>query len=210
MIRETICCPMSRSFSSSGRIVAGNSTKPGEFPWMVAGIDKYEMDGPMCVGSLITPVHVLTAAHCLSYSMEEVPSYIRVRVGEHDFDTVMESEHRDFRVKSVKVHPGFANAWDGNELYMYNDLAVVEIDVPCMEELKIVRLPDKATDFRNRSATVIGWGIRDPDKPYQPPILQTVTAGIYPHEMCKSLHPAIKYTHLCATNNLNGENITCY
>ncbi|CAG0886415.1 unnamed protein product, partial [Darwinula stevensoni] len=142
--------------------------------------------------------------------MEELSSYIRFRVGEHDFDTVMESEHRDFRVKSVKVHPGFADARDGNELYMYNDLAVVEIDVPCMEDLKIVRLPDKATDFRNRSATVIGWGIRDPDEPYQPPILQTVTAGIYPHEMCKSLHPAIKYTHMCATDNLNGENITCY
>jgi secreted trypsin-like serine protease len=51
-----------RSFTGT-RIAGGTEAVPGEFPWTVA---LFKHGQHFCGGSLISPTHILTAAHCVA------------------------------------------------------------------------------------------------------------------------------------------------
>lgn len=52
---------------ASGRVIAGEDSKQGQWPWQVA-MQKYGRF--FCGGSLIAPEWVLTAAHCVQQTSE--------------------------------------------------------------------------------------------------------------------------------------------
>jgi secreted trypsin-like serine protease len=50
------------------KIIGGSVAAPGQFPWMVALVDpraRNAADGQFCGGTVIAPLVVLTAAHCV-------------------------------------------------------------------------------------------------------------------------------------------------
>ncbi|CAG0878824.1 unnamed protein product [Darwinula stevensoni] len=141
---------MRGNFSSSGRIVGGEDAKPGTYPWMAALLDKRFPRRPFCGGSLITPVHVLTAAHCVDEILKN-PKPFKVRIGEYDFDTDFETEHKDIPIGKVHVHPDYKET----DFAIHNDLAIIELDGSGMDGTWTACLPDVREDFRNREAIVI-------------------------------------------------------
>ncbi|CAG0901262.1 unnamed protein product, partial [Darwinula stevensoni] len=185
------------------RIVGGKNTRPGEYPWMAALLRRSSIKGPFCGGSLISPIHVLTAAHCVQRILQE-PHLFRVRIGEHDFESDFETEHKDFTIRRVDVHPDY----EESESVIYNDLAVLELNDPCMDEPRTVCLPDKPGDYQNHKAIVVGWGTSIFGGQYEP-ILQAVPVHIFPHEECQSLYDGIKNTHLCAGDHVDGGKDAC-
>ncbi|CAG0897243.1 unnamed protein product [Darwinula stevensoni] len=202
--RATICCPITGNLASSGRIAGGKDTKQGAYPWMAALLQKAFTRRPFCGGSLITPVHVLTAAHCVD-GIRLDPNSFQVRIGEHNFDSQSEKEHRDFPIRQVHVHPDYVET----EFVIYNDLAILELDSSCMDEPRTVCLPDEPADFRNREAVVIGWGVPHLGGEQQPPILQQVNVEVFPHEECYFMYGGITYDHICAGDPWSGGRDSC-
>merc|ERR1711983_386185 len=66
--------------ATNDRIVGGQETEQHEYPWQV-GLVSRNGRTPWCGGTLISPTHVLTAAHC---TVGEKPKRLRVLLGEHN------------------------------------------------------------------------------------------------------------------------------
>ncbi|CAG0899645.1 unnamed protein product, partial [Darwinula stevensoni] len=231
--RETICCGITGSIDYPGRIVGGDDTAPWEYPWMAALLQTPSSRRPFCGGSLISPVHVLTAAHCAKLILPD-PTSFRVRIGEHNFDRELETEYRNFRIERVHVHPKYTVT----DFALYNDLAILELNSSCMSNPRTVCLPHEPNDFRNHEAVVIGkgfhclsrafissslqvaehssrskqkcpgWGaLMEEGKPTH--TLQEVNVDVYPQEKCKESYHGITDTHLCAGIQENGGKDSC-
>lgn len=108
------------------RIVGGNNTYEGQYPWMAAiylhGNGRSEF---WCGGALVSPTHVVTAAHCTLDSKKRPfrPTQFTVRVGEWDLKD-QDTYSQEFRVIKVTAYPEFRpNGF-------YNDVAVFKLDQP--------------------------------------------------------------------------------
>lgn len=116
----------------------------GEYPWQVAILKKDPTESVyVCGGTLISPRHILTAAHCVkTYAARD----LRVRLGEWDVNHDVEFyPYIERDVANVHVHPEF---YAGT---LYNDIAILkinhEIDFQKNPHISPACLPDKRDDF---------------------------------------------------------------
>ena len=52
-----------KGLASLARIVGGEEADPYSIPWQVALVPRKEIT-PFCGGTIVTPYHIMTAAHC--------------------------------------------------------------------------------------------------------------------------------------------------
>ena len=96
-------------------IIGGESVlNPHEFPWMVGVRTK----SGKCGGSIITKNLVMTAAHCLFNSKNELDKDVSILFGHSDISSALIKRQR---VESILVHPQH-----GNKKY-YNDVALLRL-----------------------------------------------------------------------------------
>ena len=126
-----------RSSSRSGLLpsIAGVDPPPVVSPYIVGGHEVrahsapfiaslYLGDQHFCGGSLVTPRHVVTAAHCVApLSDFKIRTRLRVRLGKHDRTEDREPGEEVRRVVRVVKHPGFKPAPQ-----FWNDIAVLTLD----------------------------------------------------------------------------------
>ncbi|XP_011310151.1 chymotrypsin-1 [Fopius arisanus] len=135
--------------SRQRRIVGGESAIPGEFPYFASLRDIF---GHFCGGTIISPKHVLTAAHCVSKSG---PSRFHVASGLtwRDDSNAIISEVRTFQ-----IHPNYEAYTPSRGLR--NDVAVITLRNKLRLDgirLRAMRLPTK--DYVDRSTGIaIGLG----------------------------------------------------
>lgn len=151
----------------SDRIVGGQRTELGEFPWLA--LLKYRKlngaTGFHCGGSLINSRYVLTAAHCINSRQWDI---ISVRLGEHDVGNdgrdcdsqTCADPPLDVGVDKIKVHENYRIESRDN----HDDIALVRLnrDVEFTDFIQPICLPLSST-VRNRNlvgkkATAAGWG----------------------------------------------------
>ncbi|XP_058830006.1 inactive CLIP domain-containing serine protease A28-like [Topomyia yanbarensis] len=132
-----------------------------EFPWMAALLHNSELLGEkkqvyFCGGSLIHPLVVLTAAHCLQNFNE--PGELIVRLGE--WDTITENEplkHESLNVQKIITHESY------HKKKFHNDLALLILEERAKLNVHIrpICLPEPNESFDDVNCVTSGWGKKE-------------------------------------------------
>ncbi|XP_036148082.1 uncharacterized protein LOC118644183 [Monomorium pharaonis] len=127
----------------------------GEYPWQVAILKKDTTESVyVCGGTLISPRHIITAAHCVK---THAGRELRARLGEWDVNHDVEFyPYIERDIVSVFVHPEF---YAGT---LANDIAILkldhDVDFTKNPHISAACLPDKLDDFTGTRCWTTGWG----------------------------------------------------
>jgi len=172
-------------------VLGGERTGQGRLPFMVS-LSLPPANGKrfhFCGGSLISPLHVLTAAHCLDGSPFEV------RIGSNDL-SMMESNSEILAVKQTIIHPEF-------DMYtMANDIAIVVLASPSTKQPILlsgwVALDPLGADSRG---LVAGWGATNPEATRYPDAMNSASVPIVSLDQCFRLYgyTLVDTTKMCVS-----------
>lgn len=171
-----------------GRIVGGNATTIDKIPYQVS-FRRY--NAHVCGGSIITPKHVITAAHCTMGIVRDfsVLAGSTTRTGEEN------QQIRD--VPSLVRHPRYSwNSWDHDIA-----VAVVDTEFEFNKFVRAIKLPQFGViPVEGAIVTVSGWGFTSANGgDTLPEVLQYVSKHIVGNAKCNaSYYGRIKEGMVCA------------
>jgi secreted trypsin-like serine protease len=175
-------------------IVGGHDAAPGDYPYIAhVVIDR----AFQCTGTLVTPTHVVTAAHCGSLApggIANVPigkpgQLIELSIGAHRTPSSSltggyQSDGEKHVGKLVYVNPGWAGLGS-----VTHDVAVVELDSPSAKTpVKIASAAERPLWAAGTLATIAGFGVTESGGD-QPEVLQEARVPIVEDEVAAEAYP---------------------
>jgi trypsin len=153
--------------SPARAVVGGNDAAPGEYPFVAHILIDRSFQ---CTGTLVTPRHVVTAAHCSSVvpgGIANVPlgqpgQLIEVSVGAYRTPSSSllggyESDGEEHVAKNVFVNPGWAGLGS-----VSHDVAVIELSTPSSKPpVKIASAQERSLWTAGTMATIAGFGVTE-------------------------------------------------
>lgn len=135
------------------RIVGGDETPEHAYPWLVALM--YRSPGKTleykCTANLISKRHVLTAAHCVKTSKEDIVLIL----GKSNITSYTPQDH--VHVKDITIHPGYKQGVSPT----YGDIAILTLNNPVQFQdfiLPICLWSKNLNSSKYSQGTVAGWG----------------------------------------------------
>ncbi|KAK9511043.1 hypothetical protein O3M35_005692 [Rhynocoris fuscipes] len=146
------------------RIAHGKETGINEYPWMVAIRESLKPgDEPppfhFCGGSIITHYHVLSAAHCIYYRMNEE---LYAVMGEHNIRTTTDTDATQHIRIARKIFPQDYSYDDQN-----HDITILVLEKPIEFNDKVgpVCLSPEKLNLAYKHVLVTGWGMTHLGRP---------------------------------------------
>lgn len=153
------------------RIIGGTDASPGVHPFQVGILTKRiasNFNAQFCGGTLVSPYHVVTAAHCVD---DRVSSGLQVLVGTQ---TLKGRSGRRLNVTRVVIHPG----WWETATSAY-DAAVLELATP-VTGIALATLANTEPTTPGTLLRVTGWGTLTNNGDSFPSYLQQVDVPFVP------------------------------
>ncbi|KAJ2401708.1 Transmembrane protease serine 11D [Coemansia sp. RSA 2559] len=140
------------SFGQLRPIIGGAPASEHEYPFVVhLSIETRRSWHAVCGGTLLSPSHVVTAAHCLFHA----PSPRAVKVG---YGHAHIQKQKTASARALHIHQGF----DGRTLA--NDIAIIELEAPIRETREAHRLPVYFGAVPGgQLLRTMGWGVTSND-----------------------------------------------
>lgn len=175
---------------SPGSIVGGSEVSAYSLPWQVGLVSPGDAI-PWCGGTLISPRHVLTAAHCMGHNFDVI-------VGEHDVTSSEDGTRHT--VYSAISHPQYDSSTTNF------DFAIVTLNEPVELGTRAVPacLPDPdefgGAFLDDKTMTVSGWGHQSSGGWDSPPVLHSVDVPGISNEECDNMYEDAEITDamMCA------------
>ena len=179
---------------SPAGIVGGSEVTPYSLPWQVALVSRGG-NRPFCGGTLISPTHVLTAAHCTGSSTFDII------VGEHTISSSSDGTRHTI-CRAVR-HSNY------NSNSLNNDFSIVHLNQPVAIGTRAVPacLPSDGDSnlegdaLAGEQLTVSGWGTLSAGGS-QPDVLHSVNVPAITNLQCQQAYGSSSITNqmVCAGN----------
>nr|AQM58417.1 venom s1 protease 46 [Pristhesancus plagipennis] len=197
--RKTSCKCGWANKGSSSRIMHGKEARVNEFPWLVHLHILHEF-GPIryatsCGASILTPRHVLTAAHCVVAQNTRFiakPNNLIMVLAEHD---TREKNNDKRMITGEKIFVRDLYLDKGLE---YDDIAIIftKETIQFNDIIGPICLEPKPFSLLHKSLTIMGWGMTEEGAPSpyvrkaKVRVMDTSICGMKPWDICTSTMPS--------------------
>ncbi|KAG5669359.1 hypothetical protein PVAND_017247 [Polypedilum vanderplanki] len=198
-IRTVATCGISKfeRKNSEGLIINGAESKPGEWPWYVSIFRRREF---ICGSSLISDLHLLSAAHCFEYfgSYYELNDYF-VLLGRFNLEDDNEKFFVSRNFSAIFLHPKYnqtAEAYRSN-----SDISMIRMSqkVQFSDFIQPVCLPESNSNSANLYGTVVGYGKSETDKIHE---MTPRQAQMYSISFSECLLKAPIYSYIVSSRSI--------
>ncbi|XP_018545063.1 transmembrane protease serine 9 isoform X1 [Lates calcarifer] len=187
-----------RSFSPEqemeSRIIGGQEAWAHSWPWQVS-LRFATM--PACGGAIISPLWVISAAHC--FKRYNKASFWTVLAGKHDLDNPHEAGQQEVGVSMIINHYGY------NTRTKESDMALLKLQRPVVFNQFVRPIDLWMTPLPvHRKCTITGWGSTRENGP-RVNRLQEVNVTILPTDVCNQYYLGrIRSSMFCAGKDGGG------
>uniref|UniRef100_G3WQC2 Transmembrane serine protease 3 n=1 Tax=Sarcophilus harrisii TaxID=9305 RepID=G3WQC2_SARHA len=197
IILKCVTCGVRIGYSP--RIVGGNMSSLMQWPWQVS----LQFQGyHLCGGSLITPVWIVTAAHCV-YDLY-MPSSWTIQVG---LVTLIDTPAPSYSVDKIIYHSKYKPKRLGN------DIALMKLAIPLTfdDMIQPICLPNSEEDFPDgKMCWTSGWGATEEGGDASP-VLNHAAVPLISNKVCnhKDVYGGIIAPSMLCAGYLKGGVDSC-
>jgi secreted trypsin-like serine protease len=192
----------------NSRVVNGRDARPGEATYMVQiQVRNGTFRNQMCGGAIVTPIRVVSAAHCFSWNWQGRFNLVAV-AGQHNWliDSGNEQERPITRVVNHEGYDPMLSPPSGL------DISFFEVSEPFVynDWVQPIALP-RPNVFHTGDVQLFGWGSNGTGIP---DILQTTTLNIIEFDQCTEIFRAlfggnVLHQYDICTGPLDGSTSAC-